>query len=79
MDNGIGGQARLQETPRYEDILARMLERVPNAVDKREGSIIFDALAPVAAEMAQWYQEMTLNRELSYADTATGAYLERRT
>lgn len=79
MDNGIGGQERIQETPRYEDILARMLERVPNAVDKREGSIIYDALAPVAAELAQWYQEMSLNRELSYADTATGAYLERRT
>ena len=34
----------------YEVILQRMLNRVPNNMDKREGSIIYDALAPAEVE-----------------------------
>ncbi|WP_270471909.1 DUF2634 domain-containing protein, partial [Hungatella hathewayi] len=30
----------------YEELLHAMLDRVPSNVDKREGSIIYDALAP---------------------------------
>lgn len=56
-----------------------MLDRVPNDVDKRQGSIIYDALAPAAVELAQMYIELDTNIDLSYADTATGEYLERRT
>ena len=32
----------------FENILSQMLENVKGDVDKREGSIIYDALAPVA-------------------------------
>ncbi len=39
----------------YEDILKRMLDKIPNNIDKRQGSIIYDALAPTAAELAQSY------------------------
>lgn len=39
----------------YEDILQRMLDRVPDSIDKRQGSIIYDALAPAAAELVQAY------------------------
>ena len=39
----------------YEDILQRMLDRVPDSIDKRQGSIIYDALAPAAAELTQAY------------------------
>ncbi|ASS76808.1 phage tail protein [Tumebacillus algifaecis] len=63
----------------YEAILSRMLDRVPGDVDKREGSIIYDALAPAAAEMAQMYVEMDIDKNLSFADTSSGEYLERRT
>ena len=35
----------------YEQILERMLSRVPNTFDKREGSVIFDAIAPSAYEI----------------------------
>lgn len=63
----------------YDFILNRMLERVPNHVDKREGSVIFDALAPAAAELAQMYLELDINTNLSYADTATGEFLDKRT
>ena len=33
----------------YERIMSRCLARVPGTVDKREGSIIYDAIAPAAA------------------------------
>lgn len=63
----------------FEAILQRMLDRVNGDVDKRPGSIIYDALAPAAAELAQLYMELDINLNLSFADTATGEYLERRT
>ncbi|NUU61287.1 baseplate J/gp47 family protein [Paenibacillus agri] len=61
----------------FEALLERMLARVPNGLDKREGSIIYDALAPAAAEMAQMYMELALNTNLHFADTASGEYLDR--
>lgn len=69
----------MYEAQTFEAILERMLNRVPSNVDKRRGSIIYDALAPAAAELAQLYMELDTNINLSYADTATGEYLERRT
>ncbi|MEF2964926.1 baseplate J/gp47 family protein [Paenibacillus sp. M1] len=63
----------------YEAILSRMLGRVPAAIDKRQGSVIYDALAPAAAELAQMYIELENNQTLSFADTATGEFLDRRT
>ena len=64
-----------QET--FEVILNRMLDKVPDGVDKREGSIIYDALAPAAVEMAQMYIELDINANLKFADTASGEYLDR--
>ncbi len=69
----------MYESQTYETILQRMLSRVPDDIDKRQGSIIYDALAPAAAELAQLYMELDINLALSFADTATGEYLERRT
>ncbi len=69
----------MYEQQTYDAILNRMLARVPGDVDKREGSIIYDALAPAAAELAQMYAELDINYSLSFADTATGEYLSRRT
>lgn len=66
----------------YEAILQRMLARVPAAVDRREGSIIYNALAPAAAELAQAYISLDAAVELTYADGAATAgdmeHLERR-
>ena len=42
----------------FDVILERMMDRVPNNIDKREGSIIYDALAPAAVELAQMYIEL---------------------
>lgn len=62
----------------YEEILQRMLDRVPNNIDKREGSIIFNALAPAAVELTQMYIEAQRILNESFADTASRAYLIKR-
>ncbi|KXG78296.1 baseplate J/gp47 family protein [Thermotalea metallivorans] len=62
----------------FEYILQRMLSRVPNNIDKREGSMIYDALAPAAAELAQMYVDLYFLEDRIYADTATGEDLTRR-
>lgn len=63
----------------YEGILQRMLDRVPNTFDKREGSIIFDALAPAAMEMMSMYIELERVLKETFADTASREYLIKRT
>lgn len=40
---------RYSDEMTFDYIMNRMLESVPDTVDKREGSIIYDALAPAAA------------------------------
>nr|MDD4689993.1 baseplate J/gp47 family protein [Eubacteriales bacterium] len=62
----------------YINILNRALARVSNAVDKREGSIIYDALAPACYELAELYIELQNLINMTYATTATGAYLDLR-
>lgn len=68
----------MYESMTYEVIMQKMLERVPNSFDKREGAIIFDALAPAAAELAQLYTELDVVLNQTFADTATDKYLEKR-
>ncbi|QUH18929.1 baseplate J/gp47 family protein [Alkaliphilus sp. B6464] len=68
----------MYEKQTFEAILGRMLARVPNNVDKREGSIIYDALAPAAAELAMAYIQMDVILNETFADTASRKYLIRR-
>jgi uncharacterized phage protein gp47/JayE len=68
----------MYEANTYDAILDRMLARVPNTIDKREGSIIYDALAPAAVELAQAYIEMDVILNESFADTASREYLIKR-
>lgn len=68
----------MYESMTYEAILQRMLDRVPNTLDKREGSIIYDALAPAAAELTQAYIELDINLQLAFADTSSDEYLTMR-
>lgn len=62
----------------YDVILKRMLDRVKNSIDKREGSIIYDALAPAAVELSIMYDELDTFLNEAFADTATREYLIRR-
>ena len=68
----------MYENITYEDILKRMLDRVPNSMDKREGSIIYDALAPAAVELQLMYIELDTIMNESFADTASREYLIRK-
>lgn len=68
----------MYETITYETILERMLERIPDDMDKREGSIIFDALAPAAVEMQLMYTELYAVLNEMFADTASREYLIKR-
>lgn len=66
------------ENVRYEDILQRMIDRIPEGIDKREGSIIYDALAPAAIELKLMYIDLDVILQETFADTATREYLIRR-
>ncbi len=66
------------ENNTYQVILERMLARVPEEFDKREGSILYDALAPAAAELQMAYIGLeSVFREM-FADTASRDCLIRR-
>ena len=58
----------------FELIMNRMLSRVNTDVDKREGSIIWDALAPAAAELALMYIQLDTVLNEAFADTAKREY-----
>lgn len=62
----------------YENILSSVLNRVSDDLDKRQGSIIYDAVAPACAELAQAYIQMENALDNSFANTATREYLVRR-
>ena len=66
------------ENMTYENVLENLLRNVPGDVDKREGSIIFDALSPVALELAQIYIDLDIVLNNAFADTAEREYLELR-
>ena len=66
------------ENETFERILERMLARLPDDIDKRQGSVVYDLLAPAAAELAQAYIEMDNVLNLGFADTTYGEYLDRR-
>lgn len=62
----------------YEKILGRMLERIPGDLDKREGSVIFDALAPAAVELQNAYIGLGWTLDQMFAGTAVRESLIRR-
>ena len=62
----------------YEKILNRMLDRVPDTFDKREGSVIFDALAPSAYECFLLYQDIENKIDNTFAGTADREWLIKR-
>lgn len=68
----------MYEEQTYESILERTLDRVPDTVDKREGSIIYDAIAPACMEIAMMYWELENVLLEGFADTASREYLEKR-
>ena len=62
----------------YEMLMDRKLDMISDKRDKRQGSLIYDALAPNAAETASFYADLDLLENRTFADTATGDDLTRR-
>lgn len=71
----------MYESITYEVILQRMINKVleqnPN-IDTREGSIIYNALAPAAVELQNMYIELDTILNESFADTQSREYLIKR-
>ena len=63
--------------PTYEELMERVLERIPGTIDKREGSLIWTAVGPVCAELCQAYLELSAGLDLAFLDTSAGDYLDR--
>lgn len=68
----------MYENMTLEAILKSMLLNVPDTFDKREGSVIYDALAPVAIEIRNMYIDLDNILNQTFADTAAKKYLKLR-
>lgn len=61
----------------FEEILQDMLDAVPDDLDKREGGVIYTALAPVSAQLAELYFYADNLIDASMPDTGRGDGLTR--
>ena len=62
----------------FNTILKELLDEVDDTLDKRQGSIIYDALAPAALKLAELYTEIEIYYYQTYLKTATGNNLDNR-
>jgi len=62
----------------FKYLMESALDNVPDSLDKREGSIIYDALAPACYELAEYYMELKKILENTSASTASNEYLDLR-
>ncbi len=67
----------MYEDKTYENVMEEMLERVRDDVDKREGSIIWDAVAAVSYKLAEMFFLLDNYPDLIMPDTTTGEYMDR--
>lgn len=62
----------------FDELTDRMLSNVSDKFDKREGSVIYDAIAPAALELAEFYVALDMLVDEVYADSASYYYLIKR-
>ena len=67
----------MAENYEYKSILQEMLAAVPNDIDKREGSVIYNTLSPVSLELGMQTYMLGYLFNLLFADTAEGEWLDR--
>ena len=53
----------MYEDMTFENLMDRCLKRVAPSIDKREGSVVYDAIAPAVAELAIMYQRTSNKNE----------------
>ena len=68
----------MYENLTYEQLLKEKLKLIDSSFDKRQGSVIYDTLAPNSAESIQMYMSMDMLMDRTFADTATGEDLDKR-
>lgn len=66
------------ESYNFDYVMNKMLAQISDKMDKREGSIIWDALAPAALELAYFYTMLDMVVDEGYADSASYYYLVKR-
>ena len=66
------------ESQDYDYYLEMMLDSVPEDIDTREGSVIYDALAPAATVLAEQALNMADIVRETYISTADGQFLDYR-
>lgn len=66
------------EKQNFEFYLSQMMAKVPDDIDKRQGSIIYDALAPAAMVMAQQSLKLSNIVKETYIKTADNEFLDYR-
>ena len=66
------------ESRTYEALLSSALSRVASPVDKREGSMVMNGVAPSMAELAQLYIAADFVLQATYIITAPREYLIKR-
>lgn len=66
------------ENKTYEVIMDDLLSPVSDDYDKREGSIIWDALSPTALQLEEFYSWLDVVLNEMFADTASYTYLIKR-
>lgn len=70
--------SNFSENNDFTSILNRLLSRIPDTLDKRQGSIIYDALAPTASELAQCYIALDVYSDQTNLENATNSNLDNR-
>lgn len=68
----------MYEDRTYEALVKSALGNVPSGVDKREGSMVFNGVAPSMAELAQLYIGLDFVFKATYLLTAPREYLIKR-
>jgi len=68
----------MYENTTFEIILQRMLDRISNIIDKREGSLVYDTSSPAAIEFQLLYIALDTILNETFADTASREYLIKR-
>lgn len=62
----------------FDNILREALARIPETIDRRVGSVIYDALAPACYQLAEFYLMLDNIQKATYATTSYGDYLDMR-
>ncbi len=66
------------ENMTFENIMESLTANIDPSLDTEEGSVLYDALAPCAIELANLYIQLDTVLNQTFVDTATGGYLDLR-